>query len=525
MWTKFIEAGFVKPIDLQLARQLATDTSSSLQAFLVHLSIAIRRGHLCIDPSAEIRSIWELVETEKDQLSITDDEWAVMESLVREGRQNLPETLIQRPSEGFPLSLKPIVLQNSKVYTQRSWLAESQFRKNLNTFLSHAPICTITPAEIAQKMTQHDLDTKLLPEQKAAIISSCAPLSLIAGGPGTGKTYTAGWMISILSELLTEKLNRTPMIVLAAPTGKAALHLETSVQKTSGTSLQLCSGVTLHALLSRLPLQADLVVVDEASMIDLEWMNKLLKELPAGARLILMGDPYQLPPVGMGSIFVDMIQTMPHTLLQKCLRTDILTIVEYANSIKAGIHQTWDPSYPLKDDHQLISHCVERYKKCVTAEDFSGFKVLTPFTQGPFGTEQLNKKILHALEKPEFIPILVTKNDYDLELFNGELGLWITSRNVVQFPKRGGHGLREIPLALIGTYQLGYCLTIHKSQGSEYAHVVVVYPDGAQIFGREALYTAVTRAKQSLTLFAGPQVLQQAVSKSNRRQSGFTEHN
>lgn len=157
------------------------------------------------------------------------------------------------------------------------------------------------------------------------------------------------------------------------------------------------------------------------------------------------------------------------------------------------------------------------YRHCVSADDFLKFKVLTPFTKGPFGTEQLNQKILKALGKVESIPVLITKNDYTLELFNGELGLWYPSKGIVQFPGRDGSGIREFPISLIHSYQLGYCLTIHKSQGSEYPHVVVVCPEGSQMFGREALYTAVTRAKQTLEIFGSPEVLKQTVARSSRR--------
>jgi exodeoxyribonuclease V alpha subunit len=530
MWNKFIEAGYVKPIDLQLAKQLSchASLSPSLHAFLVHLSISMRRGHVCVDQSTEIRPIWELVEShptstqEALQQGLMENDWIEMETLIRKGFNEIPSHLSQTPNNETPLNLNPIVIQGSKVYTQRSWLAEALFKKHLSNFLERAETdsCAISTAEIAAKITAYGLENTLMKEQKDAILQSTAPLSLIAGGPGTGKTYTAGWMISILTELLEEKLGRPAAIALAAPTGKAALHLENSVQKRDA-SHKRCTGLTLHTLLSRLPLQADLIIVDEASMIDLEWMNKLLKEIPKGSRLILIGDPNQLPPVGMGSVFVDMIQTMPHTALTQCLRTDLHTIVEYANSIKNGNFVPWEMTFSLQDEEALIKHCLQNYKKCVTLNDFAHFKILTPFTKGTFGTEQLNQKILNRLGKPESIPILITKNDYELELFNGEQGLWIPARGIVQFPKKGGEGIRELPLSLIGSYQLAYCLTIHKSQGSEYAHVVVIYPEGAQIFGREALYTAVTRTKQTLEIYAGPNVLQQSVQRSSRKLSGI----
>lgn len=530
MWNKFIEAGYVKPIDLQLASQLCGNTIliPSLQAFLVHLSIAMRRGHVCIDPSLPIRPIWELVEphtcknNENLLQTLTEIDWDNMSALVQEGYQNIPQHLQQSPNDENLLNLNPIVIKDGKIYSQRSWSAQSQFQKNLTNFLkrSNTLTSTITEKEIESLITANGLDKTLLPEQKKAILQAASPLSLIAGGPGTGKTYTAARLISILCTLLKEKLGRSPLIALAAPTGKAALHLENNIQK-GETKLKNIVGVTLHALLTKLPLQADLIVVDEASMIDLEWMNKLLKEIPPNARLVLIGDPHQLPPVGMGSIFVDMIQTLPHTHLNQCLRTELRSIIEYASSIKNGKYTPYQNTYSIEDEKDIISMCVEKYKNCVTLADFMKFKVLTPFTKGSFGTDQLNHKIMNHLGKPETVPILITKNDYELELFNGEQGLWIPSRNIAQFPKKRGEGIREIPMSLIGSYQLGYCLTIHKSQGSEYEHVAVLFPEGAQIFGREALYTAVTRAKHTLEIYAAPNVLQQAVQRSNRKLSGF----
>jgi exodeoxyribonuclease V alpha subunit len=486
----------------------------------------MRRGHICIDPTSPIRPIWEVVDShssKSDEItSVEESDWEHLSTLITEGFSHIPQHLLQTPNNENFLNLNPIVIKNGKVYSQRSWLAESQFQKNLSLFLERStPSNTIiTETEIECKISVYGLDKTLLPEQKNAILQAAAPLSLIAGGPGTGKTYTAGWMISILAELLKEKLGRTPIIALAAPTGKAALHLENSLQKVA-ENLKHITGVTLHSLLSKLPLQADLIVVDEASMIDLEWMNKLLKEIPRNSRLILIGDPHQLPPVGMGSIFVDMIEILPHTHLNKCLRTELRSIIDFASAVKNGDFTPWEKTYSIKDEKDIISRCVENYKNCVSMDDFMSFKVLTPFTKGNFGTEQLNYKIMNSLGKPETIPIMITKNDYALELFNGEQGLWIPSRGIAQFPKKGEQGIREIPMSLIGSYQPGYCLTIHKSQGSEYGHVIVLFPEGAQIFGREALYTAVTRAKQTLEIYADPNVLQQTVQRSNRRLSGL----
>lgn len=522
MWNKFLEAGFIKSIDLLMAKELGNAFSPAVQALLVHLSMAVRRGHLSIDPDENFRPLWELVERENQENSISEEMWEEMGKWIAEGIETLPELLIQSvSSENDPISLKPLVVYRTpegkmKIYTQRSWLAESRFKILLKEFVGADRGPKISPEEIFSKIDDYQIP-HLLPEQQNAILNAHGSLSIIAGGPGTGKTYTAGWMISILSDLLKEKLQRDPVIALAAPTGKAALHLENSVKRSAKNNLKITSGVTLHSLIAKRPLIADLIVIDEASMIDLESMNVLLREIPKGARLILMGDPDQLPPVGMGSIFVDMVQTLPHTHLKKCVRTDLKAIVDYANTIREGKYVAWENMYPLQDDQQLINYCVQHYRKCVTSDDFSKFKVLTPFSKGPFGTEQLNQKILQALGKVESIPVMITKNDYTLELFNGELGLWYPKKGVVQFPGRDGTGEREFPMTLIHSYQLGYCLTIHKSQGSEYPHVVVVSPEGSQIFGREALYTAVTRAKQTLEIFGSPEVLKQTIARSSRR--------
>ncbi len=522
MWNKFIESGCVKPIDLQLANELAPEAATSLQAALIHISIAIRQGHLCVSKQTPIRRVWELVEPQEQETLLSEEDWKGAAVLVQEGLCTLPEFLIQRPSASEPLNLKPLVLHGELLYTQRSWIAETKFKYHLNSFLETIPAVEISSEELNDKITLHNLQNQLLLEQKSAILNAATLLSLITGGPGTGKTYTAGWMITILSEILREKLKRTPVIALAAPTGKAALQLGASVQRSVNSNSGCYTASTLHALLAKTPIAADIIVVDEASMIDLEWMNKLMKAMPAGARLILMGDPHQLPPVGMGSIFVDMIQTMPHTRLEKCLRTELQTIVDFSASIKAGVYQSWENTYDLTDHAAFIQHCTTHYKNCKTLDDFAQFKVLTPFTKGLYGTEQLNSKIRDALGYVEAVPLLITKNDYDLDLFNGEIGLLMTNKNVVQFPKRGDEGVREIPLSLINAYQLGYCLTIHKSQGSEYPHVVIAYPEGAQIFGREALYTAVTRAKQKLEIFSSQATLEQTVARSNRRFSGIS---
>lgn len=360
----------------------------------------------------------------------------------------------------------------------------------------------------------------LNPEQQRAVEIACrSNLTLLTGGPGTGKTYTAGYIIRTLGNC---------PFVLAAPTGKACAQLKSSIEACCDRSqLPPFRIATLHTLLEtskeiRLPLiPEELVLVDEASMIDIDLFGELLSKMRPGSRLILLGDPFQLPPVETPSLFPDLADLGDrlgiHAHLTECLRIENRLILHQANHLLQG--RVTFPIHPLQDFHW----------------DPSLDALLTPLKKGPYGSDHLNaqffEQVLKSGSDPLNIPILITANDFSLQLFNGETGhltfrrsdwngtLRTTKNAMASFFIDGE--LRHFPAYELPPFDLAFALSIHKSQGSSYPHPILLLPPGTQNFGRELLYTAFTRAKHAITVYGLRDAVERTLSQSSRRQTGL----
>lgn len=329
----------------------------------------------------------------------------------------------------------------------------------------------------------------LTDEQNKLVASAInKPLGVIAGGPGTGKSHTAARLVETLQKNISTRLD----MVFSAPTGKAAERLKSLFKGSNVKSM------TLHRLLGQeeVVLPYDLIVVDEASMIDLKLMIRLFKSVKRGARLLLLGDGNQLPAIDAGAPFqalVDYLQVCP---LKTCLRSDLNELKTFYDLILEGNGEKAVAF--LKSPERINLH----FKPLQIP---SHFPVLTPIKHGPFGVNQINRS--HA--KRGKIPIIILENDADLELFNGDMGIIEGNRALI--------GEREFPLNLLPRYDYAYALSIHKSQGSEFDHVHLLLPEGAEEFGRNLLYTGATRAKKALTIYASEDTFMKTVSENSKR--------
>jgi exodeoxyribonuclease V alpha subunit len=300
-------------------------------------------------------------------------------------------------------------------------------------------------------------------------------------------------------------------------------------------------------------------------MMDAKLMATLLSSIQTGSRLILMGDRYQLPAVEAGSLFADLIDlqtvmSIPCTSLQTSLRTDSQSILDLAKAINQGhtdqalaffnrpeyphlvytdipttkkefltlLAQRLEPYYLSTNQNHLVEEILVNFNQC---------KILSPMRKGPFGIDAINQFLYHHFshlhQKWLTIPILITANDYRRELFNGETGLLIRHFKQGQLPDslqpedyalfatRDGTHSRRLPAFLLPPYEYAYCLSVHKSQGSEFKHVILIMPEGAEVFGREVLYTAVTRARQSIEIFSYPHILHETMAHVANRFSGI----
>jgi exodeoxyribonuclease V alpha subunit len=578
---KMVAANRLGYVDLAMANQLLNNDAAleASAALICHLSLAAQRGHVCIKiengyikPSPE--EIW-IGDEEDTTGELVFDDFAFLKKLILQGSREYHSTLITKIENGVNKICTPIIQHKNAFYLHRFWCLETYFLNGIKQrFTENSLTLSHDLGLLEKKIKTLIAENKLLKEQADAIlIAARAQLALITGGPGTGKTYTAGLLLRLLWETLDDEKKACFEIALAAPTGKAAANLQASIKKALNgiEGFPSLSAKTLHHLLGirknrfaqNLPiLTADLILVDESSMIDIKLMGQLFNALKPGAKLILLGDRHQLPPVEAGSLFADLVnyfqsQSGAVVELKKCLRAELKGIINVADQIKAGNYEgalqlldeksagislvKLDQGFKAGDfQNQLLNYVIPYFpiftelseNPLDLLEKFNRFRILTPMRKGPFGVEALNERIYQAMKSKMafnrcFIaPIMVTQSNSRENLFNGEVGLLVkeNEREFALFPAReSDRSVRKIPVILMPPYEYAYCLSVYKSQGSEFEHVVLLLTDGMQSFGKEALYTGVTRAKKRLEIWGNPQILREMIQISAGRQSGVTD--
>jgi len=413
-----------------------------------------------------------------------------------EGAQALPQPLIDQ----FLIYAPPYW------YLKRCWAWEERFYKHYQRIQENPPSLPWNP---------HLEGLPLNEGQKEAIHKAASlPLTLITGGPGTGKTYTAACLIKkYLEEVGGE-------VAVAAPTGKAAAALREALPiKTE----------TLHALLhvgqrrGIRELGADLVLVDEGSMVDAELMGLLFASLKQGARLVILGDPFQLPPVGSGHLFSDIGKNKKIIAeLIQCMRAERAEILILSERVKRGEAIVYEKLPSPQEIAEEIAGEIP-WERELSERYLFQKRFLTPLRQGPYGVVALNQLIYEKQSRrakraalSEYaIPIMITGNSSKHGLFNGDVGYFVGERGYFS------HN-REIALERIPPYEYAYVLSVHKSQGSEYESVRVLLPQGSENFGRELLYTAITRAKKEVRVAAEEGMVEKLLSSCKERLSRFS---
>lgn len=414
-------------------------------------------------------------------------------------------------------------------------------------------------------------------QRKAAELALCSHLAIISGGPGTGKTTT---VVKLLAALVQSEGDLK--IALAAPTGKAAMRLAESV---NGARTKLPAGVaakipaeasTLHRLLGSrpdsinfrhnhmAPLAFDVVVVDEASMVDLALMSRLVDALQPETRLILLGDRDQLSSVESGAVLADLLASLPQcgVVLKRAWRyndniRDLATAINEGETEKAWalLKSGENLQLPGKGWRTELGRRSEPYMKVVgeVRQDgcddaaaakvfcaFRAFQILCATRRDSRGVEQVNAAVTRHLAAAGFYcpgeewgerwyagrPVMVTANDYSLDLFNGDIGICLPGRDGegerVWF--ESGEGFKVFLLNRLPSHETVFAMTIHKSQGSEYGTVAVVLPDAEnRLLSRELLYTGITRAREGVLVVAEKESFERAVLTPVRRQSGLRE--
>ena len=599
-----LEQQRLRPLDVAFARFLAerdARIAPALPWLAAVLSRQLADGHLCLD--------LDLLPALAEEQDWPADWRALAESLREGGALRVPDSpLLAANSEGEP-GHAPLVLDGTRLYLRRYWNHE---RSVAHGILARVARAANPPEHLAAELGRLFPATAEAPDwpRIACALAARGAFGVITGGPGTGKTTTVAKLLAILVETGLQG-GKAPAIRLVAPTGKAAARLTESI----GAALQALDlppewvqaipteAGTLHRLLGVIPgrsqfrhhrgnpLHLDLLVVDEASMVDLPMMARLLDALPRHARLILLGDKDQLASVEAGAVLGDIcsfieqgispaqadwlsrqtgyrLQGTPAgasvrdslCLLSKSWRFDQHSgIGQLARACNSGdgaaVEAVWGAGFgdirlhPWAGEayNALIAEGVAGYgsylKAARAGEDpaavfkaFNGFQILCALRDGPFGVMGLNERLELALAKAGLIqrdgdwyagrPVMVVRNDHGVGLYNGDMGLCLpddTGRLKVWFEQPDGT-LRALLPSRLPPHETVYAMTIHKSQGSEFAHTVLVLPDSpSPLLTRELVYTGITRAKARLDLYGDRALLAQAVRKKTERYSGLAD--
>lgn len=584
-------------LDLHFARFLAEldgrgDEDVALAACLV--SHATATGHVCLDLREWTAEVAPALGVEAPTLA----RWV---EALRASR------VVGRPGETRPLVLD----EGHRLYLYRYW----DYERRLSLELADRA----QPAEGVDESLLRDGLDRLFPRREpgtdwqevAAAVAVLRRLCVISGGPGTGKTTT---VVRILALLLAQAQGaaRAPAIALAAPTGKAAARMQEAV-RAAKQSLELAPGIgqaipeeaaTLHRLLGARPgssyfrhdrdnpLPFDVVVVDEASMVDQALMTKLVSALAPAARLILLGDKDQLASVEAGAVLADICgsevacspvfaaqlervtgESIPAAPAGPALRDSIVHlrrsyrfgrdtgIGRLAELVRAGEGEAAlallqsgecaDLAWRTLESPESLARAAGaelavRFSAYLTEvqsrqplEDalaaFNAFRVLCAHRTGPSGAQTLNRLIERGLRTRRLAdtrrdwypgrPIMVARNDYNLRLYNGDVGIVVRDAegDSVAFAQPD-HGVRRLAPSRLPEHETVYAMTVHKAQGSEFDTVLLVLPgEVSRALSRELIYTAITRARSRIEIWGTPAVFLAGVTRRLQRSSGLRD--
>ncbi|MBF7083382.1 ATP-dependent RecD-like DNA helicase [Desulfallas sp. Bu1-1] len=489
--TNVEQIGFIKADEI--ARKIGIDKNSPYRikaGILFVLNEALwDNGHTYLPLGELIRKCMEL---------LNKDDACVSEQDITESVNEMDSVIVQE----HRVSLKWVVHYEKSL---------AQNIKRLNRKISD-----INPAPVIQCYEAKE-KIKLTDDQKQAVVMALNHgLSVLTGGPGVGKTATIKAIITVY-----KTINPGHIIKLAAPTGRAARRI-TEVSGKEATTLHKLLEVNREGRPSfnkHNPLSCDLLVADEMSMADLILAKNLFEAIKTGTRVLLVGDIDQLPSVGPGNILRDILScnNIPRVTLNKVFRQAAKSqIIANAHRINKGQQLMIDTSktdfffFEREEPGDIIKcilHCISKLEY-----DVADIQVLSPLKKGPLGTQELNKTIQEAINpKGQAIKysdrifrvgdkVIQTKNDYEMGVFNGDIGVVKKIEGSSMFVQFNGD-LVKYGYGQLNNLELAYCITIHKSQGSEFKAVIIPLTSSHYIMlARNLLYTAITRAREKVIL-------------------------
>ena len=602
----FVTAGVLGRFEVQLAAAaLRAEPSASDDALLALglVARATRLGHVCI----ELDQVQRQVAASQDDDGTRDD--LELPATAAWARDLERSALVAAPEEAFNAPLRPMVRDGGRLYLQRYWAFEMAVADALSsrhpadtavgtaavgttaTGYSDVEAALATVFEPDPAVSEGEPDLQLMAARRALM----HPVTVIAGGPGTGKTHTVAGIL-VAAHRLASGRGQVIRAALAAPTGKAATRMQDAVEQRVATlvvegrvetataeAILAAKPTTIHRLLGSTgrtgfrhgrnnPIPHDLVIIDETSMVSLPLLARLFEALRPTARLVLVGDPFQLSSIEAGTVMADLVGPWAgastdgsaplHDRVTELVRGHRFgsdsTTAALALSVRRGdgdevmeILRSGGPevSWVRPDDPTAMAavraEAVRSARLVVTAavagEELSALeeavrvKVLTAVRRGPNGLAEWSEWIAAGTQDllpisqrggwPRLgTPVMVTGNDPVNHLANGDVGV-VVSDDDGRWVVMGGPGrIRRLAPARLGAWEPWWAMTIHKSQGSEFTHAVVALPTiDSPILTRELLYTAVTRGKPEVTIVGSEQMIRLAVSRPVARASGLRD--
>ena len=599
---EFNAAGVLTAADVHVASTLGRLCGESSDPVLLAAALAVRavrEGSVCLDLPEAHRSAGDV----EDPAGLGALPWPVPSPWLAEcSNSPLIAVGVDGPDD------RPLRLVDGLLYLDRYWREEQLVRAELDTRTARTP---------------PDVDTNRLravlgrlfaapaPDLQRLAVAVCVTgwVTVVAGGPGTGKTTTVARFLAVLHQTL----DPPPRVALAAPTGKAAARMQEAVAeefaRRAENGIELPSSPpasTLHRLLGWRPdshsrfrfnrhnhLPYDFVVVDETSMVSLTLMSRLLEAMRPDAQLVLVGDPDQLASVEAGAVLGDLVRrgqraapdqrsaqltallpgdVLPADEVEPELRNDVVrlrivhryggAIAELAEAIRRGhtddvmeVVRRGDPQVELVETELDARHpwgleglrddvvdAGSALIEAALAGDATGalqaadrHRLLCAHRRGPYGVERWSHQVERWLaaavsafepDREWYIgrPLIITANDYELGLYNGDTGVVVDGGNVGPLAvfARGTDTVSVAPSRL-DAVQTVHAMTVHRAQGSQFTRVSLVLPTASPLLTRELLYTAVTRARASARVLGTEQSLRAAVARPVVRASGLRE--
>jgi exodeoxyribonuclease V alpha subunit len=551
-------AGAFSMLDVELARSLCRLARREEPALLLAVALAsreVQRGHTCANlPALAGTPIHDAADSPR---------FPALETWLR----------ALEPLTG---EAGPLVLDDK----QRLYLARYHDHERALAQLIHGMSADIdvAPSELARVLFPREVDK----QRDAALNARGQRFSVIVGGPGTGKTSTVVKLLALLVDDALRSEQPPPRTLLVAPTGKAAQRLTEAIERardalpiSEAHKRAIASKAsTVHRALGPLdgslarfrhgperPLDCDVLLLDEASMVDLALMRRLLSAVPKHARVILLGDPDQLASVEAGGVLFDLCRAAEQGPLSRAV-SQLTVSYRYPEdsgiaALARAVHKQSleealqvlraghaDVSFASSPKPRELGRTLEQEARTHYAGLRNGdietrlqaldrFRVLCAHRGGPASVEQLNPLLSRALGPDRGSnyagrPIIISQNDYATQLFNGDVGVLHSLVNgrkrelVAAF--RDGEARRDVSLARLPSHESAYAMTVHKSQGSEFDHVAIVLPERpSRLLSRELLYTAITRAKQAVSLYASEASLRAAIQQRSERNTGLVD--